>query len=118
MSFSCYKVLWILLHFIVNVLEALFYFGLEFRDKISNFTKNFNQSPIRHEKADERQLIESHLHELTKLPKHLGVILNASSENDVDLKKLASLLSWALGTGINVISFYDYRGNYNNVATT
>lgn len=109
MSFSCYKVLWIIAHFLVDLLEAIYYFGLEFRKNFYNFIQNITK--IRHQKTgDERHLIENHLNDIKKLPKHLAVILSVNSKSDVDLKQLTNLVLWSLSSGVNFISFYDYKG--------
>lgn len=110
MSYSYYKVLWLLVHALVSLFEAIFHFGLEFRENFCNFIKKISQSRCNHTSKSDRLLIENQLHELKKLPKHLGVILSASSEKDVDVQKLTRLVTWALSSGINFISFYDYKG--------
>lgn len=112
MSFSYYKVLWIIIHYLVDILEAIYHFGLEFRENFINYIKNMRQTG---EFIDDRHLIERHLSEIKKLPQHLAVILNANSEKDVDLKQLSNLIFWSLSTGVNFISFYDYKGNYLSI---
>lgn len=110
MSFSFYKALWLLAHALVSLIEAIFHFGLEFRENFCNFIKKISQSGSNHTSTSDRLLIEDRLHELKKLPKHLGVILSVDSEKDVDVQKLTRLVTWALSSGINFISFYDYKG--------
>lgn len=119
MSFSYYKVLWLFVHAVFSIAEAIFHFSLEFRDNFCNFIKKISQSRCKHTSTSDRHLIESQLHELKKLPKHMGVILSANSETDVDVQKLTCLVTWALSSGINFISFYDYKGReMNKVAST
>lgn len=110
MSFSIYKILWIFVHVLANLIETIYIFGLEFRENFINYFKNITKvGRIQEEKGD-KQLIESHLNELKKLPRHLAVIVNANSEKDVDLSKLSNLVLWSLSSGVNFISFYDYKG--------
>lgn len=110
MSFTFYKVLWIILHFVADLIEAIYFFGLEFRENFINYVKNITKVRRIQEEDDETQLIECHLNDLKKLPKHLAVILNANSVKDVDLRQLSNLVLWSLSCGVNFISFYDYKG--------
>lgn len=61
------------------------------------------------ERTDERddQLIGKCRADLAKLPRHVAVILN---ENDDGADRLARLIRWTEQTGIEHISFFDYRG--------
>lgn len=110
MNFSFYKLLWSLIHLLVNLIEELFFFGLEFRDNVFNYVKELSQVRRTREKEDDARLIERHINELKKLPKHLAVIVTAESEKDVDLKQLTNLVEWSLKSGVNFISFYDRNG--------
>lgn len=110
MSLSFYRVLWLLAHALASLAEGIWHFSLEFRENFCNFIKKISQSQSNHTSTSDRQLIEDRLHELKKLPKHLGVILSVGSEKDVDVRKLTRLVTWALSSGINFISFYDYQG--------
>jgi hypothetical protein len=116
MSFTFYKVLWIILHFVADLIEAIYFFGLEFRENFANYVKNITKERRIQEEDDEKQLIECHLNDLKKLPKHLAVILNANSEKDVDLRQLSNLVLWSLSCGVNFISFYDYKGKSTTFA--
>lgn len=104
------KATWFLIHFIVDLIETLFNFGLELRENFNNFIKNISSEIHWRSKDDEIAFIETRISELKKLPKHIVVILNLSNERDVDLSKLANLVSWSLYSGVNFISFYDYKG--------
>lgn len=110
MSFSFYKVLWMILHLLADLIEAIYYFGLEFREKLVSFIKNISQTNTTADCKDENLLIERHIHEIKKHPKHIAVILNAKSKRDLDLHQLTNLVQWALSSGVNFISFYDYKG--------
>lgn len=112
MSFSYYRVLWIIIHSLADLVEAIYHFGLEFRENFSNFIKNMTKSIQTDQLTSDRQLIERHLNKITKLPKHLAVILNVNSGKDVDLKQLTNLVLWSLSSGVNFISFYDYKGKF------
>lgn len=109
MSDFLYKVLWTLLHLLANLIESIYYFGLEFRENLHNFIENIGKSRL---PQDDKQLLERHTTKLKKLPKHLAVILSVSCQKDVDLNKLTNLVIWALNSGVNFISFYDYEGKY------
>lgn len=110
MSFSYYRVLWIIIHSLADLVEAIYHFGLEFRENFSNYIKNMTKSRQTDQLTCDRQLIERHLNEITKLPKHLAVILSVNSVKDVDLQQLTNLVLWSLSAGVNFISFYDYKG--------
>lgn len=113
MSFPFYRVLWIVLHFLADFAETIYHFGFELRENFSNYIKIMTKSRHTDQLTDDRQLIERHLSEIKKLPKHLTVLLNADSEKDVDLMQLTNLVLWSLSTGVNFISFYDYKGNFS-----
>lgn len=101
------KLIYLIVHVLVEWIEASYYFGLEFRDNLLNFINNV--VPIRQLMTSAQ--MQQRLHELKKVPKHLAVILNIKRETDVDLSRLADLVSWSLGSGVNFISFYDFKGN-------
>jgi hypothetical protein len=61
-------------------------------------------------KENDKVIIDKSISDIKKIPKHLGVILNVKHEKDVDLSKLVQLISYSLHSGINFISFYDFRG--------
>lgn len=109
MKFSFYKLLWILLHLVVDLCEAIYFFGLEFRENFINFMKSMI-TERRFQGAEDVQLIEQHISHLKKLPKHLAVIVKAEDKRDVDLRKLTNLVLWSMNSGVNFISFYDYKG--------
>jgi hypothetical protein len=116
MSFSrLYKLLWIIVHLLADLIETLWHFGFEFRENFRNFIKNFTKTRQFHESTDDKHLLESRIQELKKLPKHLAVILNANNTQDVDLRQLTNLVLWSLSSGVNFISFYDYKGNYRQL---
>jgi hypothetical protein len=97
-------------HVLVEWLEAFYYFGLEFRDNLSNFINNVVRVRQLKTSTNEKVHIEQRLHEIKKVPKHLAVILNINRESDVDLSCLVDLVAWSLSSGINFISFYDFKG--------
>lgn len=104
------KALWLFIHLIFDIIEAIYYFGQELREKIYCFIKNIGKDSQRNSKKHEIVFIETNISNLKKLPKHIGVILNLNNEKDVDLSKLANLVSWSLNSGVHFISFYDYKG--------
>lgn len=111
MKHPVYFELWMMLHWLADIIEAVFYFGLELREKLRCYTENIIK--LRHPKRyleDEAQLIERHISKLSKTPKHLAVILTADKRNEVEPDKLANLVTWALTSGVNFITFYDFRG--------
>lgn len=113
-SSSFYRLLWILAHNFVTVSVTIFYIGLEFREKIANFIKNITQERRKFVVGNERIYVESQSSYVKKLPKHLAVILTVDNEKDVDLGRLSNLVEWSLVSGVNFISFYDYKGNYQS----
>lgn len=105
------KLIYLIVHVLVEWIEAAYYFGFEFRDNLSNFVNNVVRVRQLKTSSHEKVHIEQRLHELKKVPKHLAVILNIKRETDVDLSRLADLVSWSLTSGVNFISFYDFKGN-------
>lgn len=114
MRILCYKVLWTIVHLLANIAEAFHNLRLEFQQNLFNFIKNLGQHN-KNKVINDRLVIENHLHVLEKLPKHLGVILNATKQTDVDVRQLAKIVFWALSSGVNFISFYDYKGAYKTI---
>jgi hypothetical protein len=104
------KAIWFIVHLVVDLIEALFYCGLELRENFGYFIKNITADGLGTRQGHEIAYIESSVGELKKLPKHIAVILSLECERDVDLSKLANLVSWSLSSGVNFISFYDYKG--------
>lgn len=118
MVYSYNKVLWIIVHLLADLIEAIYYFGLEFRENLSNFVKNISQPRRVKSSIDDILTIESHLKGIKKLPKHLAVLLSVNSEKDVDVIKLTNLVLWALSSGVEFISFYDYKGEFSTSLIT
>lgn len=106
------KVLWYLIHLLVDLFESIYYFGFELRENFLNFFKNITKDEPDSTKDSELQLIESSVQDLEKIPKHIIVILNINNEKDVDLSKLTNLIYWSMSSGVNFISFYDYKGKH------
>lgn len=104
------KIIYLIVHVLVEWIEEFYYFGLEFRDNFYNFVNNVVRDRQMKTLQDEKVLIEQRLHELKKVPRHLAVILHLNRETDVDLSRLADLVSWSLSSGVNFISFYDFKG--------
>lgn len=109
MSNFCHKVLWTLLHLLANILEPIYYYGLEFREKFRYFIENIGTSRLPNDSND-AGLIEHQISNIKRFPKHLAVILTVNNQKDVDLNNLTKLVMWALNSGVNFISFYDYKG--------
>ncbi|KAG5684307.1 hypothetical protein PVAND_013542 [Polypedilum vanderplanki] len=108
------KAIWFIIHFIVDLIESLFYYGLEFRENFIYFIKNISIDSLSRSKKNELAYIEARINDLKKLPKHIAVILNINNKKDVDLSKLVNLVSWSMNSNVNFISFYDYKGILKN----
>ena len=106
------KVLWYIVHLLVDLFETFYYFGIEFRENFLNVIKNITKDQPSSTKESELQLIESSVQDLEKIPKHIIVILNINNEKDVDLSQLTNLIYWSMNSGVNFISFYDYKGKH------
>lgn len=118
MVLSYLKVLWTIIHLLVSLVESGYNFGLEFREKSKNFVnfiQNIGRSKRNHDYRDDKLLIERTLVEIRKYPRHLAVILNVNKQEDVDVSQLISLTIWAMSSGTNFISFYDYKGKYDRL---
>lgn len=112
MENSILKLIYLIVHMLVDCIETIFYFGLEFRDKFFNFINNSLKEGNITSSANEKVIIERNLQSLKKIPQHIAVILNIRNKGDVELSKLVDLIHWSLISGINFISFYDFKGNY------
>lgn len=106
-------VLWYLAHLIADIIETLYYFGLEIRENFYHFLKKIivKDKPIK-SKENELQYIERSIQDLEKIPEHIVVLLNINNEKDVDLSQLTKLIYWSLNSGVHFISFYDQKGTY------
>jgi hypothetical protein len=104
------KLIYLIIHVLVNCIESFFYFGLEFQEKIFYFINYVAKERRKGSAAEETQLIERKVQDLDKIPQHIAVILHIKSEQDVDLSRLSDLVSWSLNSGVNFISFYDFKG--------
>lgn len=101
MSVDIYKVCWLFLHFIFDVIEwvvRLFY-AVKRKLTVGNRRENL---------LDDNILIESAREYLTKIPSHLVIILG--TESSPDFKILSKFIFWSLSAGIRNISFYDHKG--------
>lgn len=105
-----FKLLLFVLHWLADLIEAIYYFGLELRENLKSFIKNINQPRRLNSFKHDILTIESRIKQLEKLPTHLAVLLNADTGLDVDVKNLTDLVLWALNSGVEFISFYDYKG--------
>lgn len=106
MSVDIYKVIWLFLHFICDVIEycvRLFY-AVKRKVTIGNRRENL---------LDDKALIEFTRDYITKIPLHLVVILG--TESPPDFKILSKLVFWSLSAGIQNISFYDYKGKHHRL---
>lgn len=101
MGVDIYKVIWLLLHFICDVIE----YCLRLFHAVERKLKGRNQ---RESLVEDKLLIESTRDYLTKIPSHLVIILG--TESPPDFKILSKLIFWSLSTGIQNISFYDHKG--------
>lgn len=100
-----YETLWLLLHAVFRLVVAV---RREWLDAVARVAAHFEPPAT---PARERELIERVRTELSKLPAHVSVILNAETPDDErTAAKLAQLLRWSEYAGIEHLSFYDYRG--------
>lgn len=106
------KIIYLIIHTLIDWLEAFYYFGLEFRDNFYDFINKIIREDKSKSFEDEIVIIERKVQELKKIPKHIAVLLNLQDETDVDLSRLSDLIFWALNSGINFISFYDHKGKF------
>jgi hypothetical protein len=107
---SKYKLIYLIIHVLVYIFEALLHFGLEFSQEILYFISYYVKDRRKGSFVDEAVLIERRVQDLDKIPQHIAVILHINNETDVDLSKLSDLVSWSLNSGVNFISFYDFKG--------
>lgn len=96
-----YQSLWLLLHAICRLVAAVQRTWLH-----ALRTTALSFEPERSTERDS-QLIDKCRADLAKLPRHVAVILNDNVEG---ADRLARLIYWAEQTGIEHLSFYDYRG--------
>ena len=104
------RLLYLIIHHLVDSVEAIFYFGLEFRDNLYNFVNNLLRDRKRTTLDGEKAIIDRNLHNLDKIPQHIAVLLHLKNGTDVDLSQLSDLIFWSLNSGVNFISFYDFKG--------
>lgn len=104
------RIIYLIIHLLVDYVESFFYFGLEFRDKFYNFINTLLRDRKRTSLDDEKAILDWNLQILDKIPQHIAVLLHLNEETDVDLSKLSDLIFWSLHSGVNFISFYDFKG--------
>lgn len=99
-----YKGLWILLHYLAD----FFYFMSGIGDAIKMFcNKMYNVNLC--EADTEKQIIESSIVHLTKIPENIVVIFG---DKIPDISSLTKFISWIAIVGVQSISFYDYQGKF------
>lgn len=106
--FSVYKAIWLLLHMIFNIkdfVQQLLFMG---KLKCAALWKGNHKANLSYDK----QLIEQWKQHLKKIPVHLAVILGTEEPN---FNALSKIVFWGLAVGIQHISFYDHKGNFQSV---
>lgn len=97
--------LFILVHWIVNILVAVHNVYHRFRDK------KYIAQGDEVTKSDIKLILE-HVPKVTKKLKHLVIQTDRDQHTYSDL---ARMVIWSLVTGIPYLSFYDISGNLNNL---
>lgn len=103
MSSVVHKLLWLLLHWLADLIERIYFACLRLQQI---FTQRWTR---KQSYSTENIIIQSNVNHLQKIPQHLAVILNLSQEK-ADYESLTKLIFWSLQAGISYISFYDYQG--------
>ena len=112
MSSVVHKILWLLLHWLADLIERIYFACLQLQQILTQrWTRKHNYSTI------ENNIIQNNINHLQKIPQHLAVILNLSQEK-ADYDSLTQLIFWSLQAGISYISFYDYQGELNPTRKT
>lgn len=106
MSDAIYKALWAFLYIISRVYDIIgsliitIYYAFEYAKSLIS-----NEDGVK-----EMQYLEECKKDLSKIPKHLSIIIGSEEVNPDILSKIAV---YALTLDINYISYYDIKGNFS-----
>lgn len=106
MFLNIYQVIWHLLHLFFDIVDICCRVVTFAEAKCRHIQRRFGGEDL----SREKQLIEHYKQQLTKIPVHLAVILGTELP---DFRALSKVILWCLSTGIQNITFYDHRGNFN-----
>lgn len=104
-----YKIIWIVIHFIVNVCEFLFRIGVNIRVKL---TQLLWPKQSEYSKIEDNKYVAYSISKVNKIPAHIVIILDDDKPN---FQSLTKLLFWGMTAGVKYMSFYDYRGKYYQI---
>lgn len=105
MTVVAYKFLWVLLHYAYTLVRLIQWLSKWLHDWFLSITTPRPVLSI----DEERKLIEEHVGCMKKLPRHLSINVGIEEPNFLILSRV---IYWALSAGIEVVSFYDYKGDY------
>ncbi|CAD7000687.1 dehydrodolichyl diphosphate synthase complex subunit nus1 [Ceratitis capitata] len=102
-----YKLIWLAVHIIVSIYETLCFLYLRFQALII-WSYDFWQNSASITRRDRAYLLGCKA-ELTKLPKHLNLIIGPDQLGCVNESVVTNILSYAQILGIDCVSLYDVR---------
>lgn len=109
MVFGFYYAIWSLIHIVYSFIKILIFFW-EFV-KVKCYDLSYHEDSI----TNEVEYISSSIKVLTKIPKHVVLILGTERPSYGDLSKL---IMWCIAAGISFVSFYDHNGEKTNLLTS
>lgn len=103
-----YQLMWLVMHILVNVYETLHFLLLRFQAILLwSYDLQFNSTTITRR---DRAFLQRCKAELTKLPRHLNIIIGTDPLARVNESVVARILLYAQIIGIDCVSLYDVRG--------
>nr|XP_014103131.1 dehydrodolichyl diphosphate synthase complex subunit NUS1 [Bactrocera oleae] len=102
-----YQLMWLVLHILVNVYETLHFLFLRFQATLLwSYDLQYNSTTITRR---DRAFLQRCKAELTKLPRHLNIIIGTDPLARVNESVVARILLYAQIIGIDCVSLYDVR---------
>lgn len=99
---NSYKVLYVLIHTLYTIIEFVWTIVSHIYDRLKVIYTGLGN--------DKKEIdhLQQRLSRISKIPKHLTVILGVEEYTTIDL---ANLICWCISVKIPYISFYDFKGN-------
>lgn len=110
-----YSFLLFIIHFVVSFCEKLYYLSVKVYEGCQHFLKK--TILCENLSLDEPGIIDRAIKQLSKLPKHIVVLLKFDNNEPINYESLTNLIHWSSLAGVRYISFYDYQGKFLEISS-
>ncbi|XP_067626007.1 uncharacterized protein Tango14 [Eurosta solidaginis] len=107
MLYPLYKLIWLVLQMLASLYEAVYFIYLRLQTLL-HWSYDFRHSSAEIRNRD-RTLLQKCKDELTKIPRHLNLIIGPDPRGNINDTVVERILSYALVVGIEWVSIYDVR---------